>query len=105
MDCLDSVGIDYASYFNQDSTLIPVTPSDSLYSPDDVVGEPITIKTRISGGDRFYRNKDDQISVAERVYKTLYPVKVKDILNGQTVVYVKTIYEFDGSLAYYKVYI
>lgn len=105
MDCVGSVGIDYASYFNQDSILITVTPSDSLYSPDDVASEPITIKTRISGGDRFYRNEDNQITVAERVYKTLYPVKVKDILNGQTVVYVKPIFEFSGELAYYKVYV
>lgn len=105
MGCLDGIGIDYSEYFNQTSSLIVVTPSTSNYSPDDVSEQEIEIKTRISGGDRFYRNEDNQISVAERVYKTLYPVKIKDVLNGQTVVYVKTIYEFDGSLAYYKVYV
>lgn len=102
---LEVLGIDYSEYFNQTVILKTVTSSNSKYSPDDVSETEIKIKARISGGDRFYKNEDNQISVAERVYKTLYPVKIKDILDGQVVVYVKTIYEFDGSLAYYKVYV
>lgn len=99
------IGINYSEYFNQTSSLVVVTPSNSNYSPDDISEHEFKIMTRISGGDRFYRNEENQVSVAERVYKTLYPVKIKDILNGQVVVYVKPIYEFDGSLAYYKVYV
>lgn len=104
MNC-GAFGIDYDRYFNQDCSLVRVTASDSKYSANEVSEETLTIKVRISGGDKFYRNSDDQISVAERVYKTLFPVRLGDILNGQSVVHVKTIYEFDGSLAFYKVYV
>lgn len=97
-------GIDYNEYFNQPSELIQVSESDSNYSPDIITSDPITIMTRISGGDRFYR-EDNQWAISEKTYKTLYPVNVKDIINGQTVVFVKPIYEFDGSLAYYKAYV
>lgn len=99
------IGIDYDDYFNQEAELQIVTKSKSDFSPDNVSEEIIKIKVRISGGDRFYRDKDSQLNVAEQVYKTKYPVKTKNILNGQTVVFVKTVYEFDGTVAYYKVYV
>lgn len=98
-------GIDYGSYFNQECKLYKHIVSDSDFAPDELSTEPITILTRISGGERFYRNEDNQLTVAERVYKTLYPVAVKDVIDGQTVVYVKAVYEFDGSLAFYKVFV
>lgn len=106
MNCMfSSSSIDYASIFNQEATLQESVETDSAYTSDDYSEDTITIKVRISGGDRFYYNDDNQLLIAERVYKTLHPVKPKDLLNGQVVVYVKTIYEFDGSLAFYKVYV
>lgn len=102
---MDTCGIDYSSYFIQDAELIVVSESDSDYSPDATYSEPINIKVRISGGEQFFRKETNQISISEKVYKTLYPVKLKDILNGQTVETVKTVYELDGSLAYYKAYV
>lgn len=99
------LGIDYSSYFNQIVKLSKYSTSNSPYFPDSYDPVEIDINVRISGSSHFYRNKDDQISVAELVYKTLYPVKLKDKINGALVTSVKAVYEFDGSLAYYKVYV
>lgn len=96
--------IDYETYFNQTAELSEFISSDNEYGQEEYT-DPITIKCRIEGRRRFFRNDDDSLSVSEQSYWTTHPVKVRDRIDNQYVRFAEYIYDFDGSILYVEAYV
>lgn len=71
----------------------------------DAYEEALPIKCRIEGKVRYIRNESNELTVSEQSYWTLHNVKVKDKIQGQYVIAVMPIYDFDGSLVYYEAFV
>lgn len=100
----DNKIIDYESYFNQTAYLKRHT-GETEFSSDSYSEIEEPIKVRVSRKSEFFRNKDDVMTVANQVYKTLTKVNSGDLVDGLVVKSVKTVTEFDGTVAYYKIYL
>lgn len=106
MNCMINNGIDYTEYFNHPVELRRYNESESKYSPDGEYGEPETIYCWIGGAEKFQRGTDSQLTVASKTYRTLTPVKAKDMIDGQVVIYAYTKYGLDGvTIEFYKAYV
>lgn len=104
MDFESNNVIDYESYFNQNAYWKEKLGSTE-FSAESFSTSEKSIKVRVCRKSEFYRNQDDVMTVANQVYKTLTPVKAGDMVDGLIVKGLKTVTEFDGTLAYYKIYL
>lgn len=106
MDCSLSGVIDYGDYFNHPVELKRYNESDSEYSPDGDYGQPEVIKCWIGGAEKFHRGTESQLTVSSKTYRTLTPIKSKDMLDGQVVIEAYIKYGLDGvTVEYYKAYV
>lgn len=97
MECNSYSGIDYTAYFNHPCELRRYNKSTDDYSPDGEYGEPEIIKAWVGGAVNFYREKEQQWSLADKTYRTLTPIKDRDMLDGEVVVHSFTKYGLDGN--------
>lgn len=92
-------------YFNTEVEFEEFIKDDDNKTLAQSYNEAIKIKVRIEGKTRYIRNDYNQMTVSEQSFMTVHPVKVKDRINGQYVVAVAPIYDFDGSLIYYEAFV
>ena len=106
MSCLFDNVIDYTNYFNKTCILKRYNDSNSPLSPDGEYGDDIEIKCWVGGSEKFYRNTDNQLTVASKTYRTLTPIYAKDLIDGQVVVQASVKYGLDGiTVEYYKAFV
>lgn len=106
MGCLSDNIIDYSEYFNHPVELRRYNESESEYSPDGEYGEPETIFCWIGGAEKFHRGNEEQLTVASKTYRTLTPLKAKDMIDGQVILDAYTKYGLDGvTVEYYKAFV
>lgn len=92
-------------YFNTEVDFEEFIKDDDNKTLAQSYNEAIKIKVRIEGKTRYIRNDYNQMTVSEQSFMTVHSVKVKDRINGQYVVAVTPIYDFDGSLIYYEAFV
>ena len=103
-------GIDYDSYFNVTcdyQEYIDNSASEDNNNEDQVpyYNSVESIDCRISGTRDYIPGDDGTESMSSMTYKTIKKIKQRDKINGQIVLRVKPVYEFDGEISMYKAYV
>ena len=94
--------MDVSMYLNTEVDYEEYIGNNNRYLSDEYK-DAVKLKCRLEGNLKFVRDKDSQMQYSEQTYWSIYPIKVKDKINGQYVRSVNPIYEFDGSIVYYEV--
>lgn len=64
--------------------------------------DSVTIMCRKEGRRKYIISENQTSAVDVLVYITLEKIRVRDLLDGQVVLSVNTIYNFDGSISHYE---